>query len=87
MVTNGKQSTLRRPISCLYPLELDPKTSDMNATPVNDKSKGEAVKSQDSTSPDDKSQNDDRPTRPIRAATVKAQQRVSQWVSELTDSM
>ena len=47
MVTNEKQSTLRRPISCLYPLELDPKTSDMNATPVNDKSKEEAVKSED----------------------------------------
>ena len=59
----------------------------MNATPVNDKSKEEAVKSQDSTSPDDKSQNDDRPTRPVRAATVKAQQRVSQWVSELTSEL
>ena len=87
VVTNGKQSTLRRPISCLYPLELNPKTSDMNTTPVNDKSKEEAVKSQDSTSPDDKSQNDDRPTRPVRAATVKAQQRVSQWVSELTSEL
>ena len=52
----------------------------MNATPVNDKSKEEAVKSQDSTSPDDKSQNDNRPTRPVRAAIVKAQSVVSQWV-------
>ena len=40
VITNGKQSTLRRPISCLYPLEVDPqsnplkKSPDVEATPA-----------------------------------------------------
>jgi len=39
LLANGKHFTLRRPISCLYPLEINPKVnpqkiSDMKATPA-----------------------------------------------------
>lgn len=82
VVTNGKQSTLRRPISCLYPLEVDPqsnpqmKNPDMEATPV-DKSQKEA----------DTTLEEARHARPVRVATVKARQRVSEWISDLNDSI
>ena len=75
VVTNGKQSTLRRPISCLYPLEVDPQSNVQKNSPA-----VEATAT-------DKSQEPIRYTRPTRVAAVKAQQRVSEWISELTDSI
>ena len=84
VVTNGKQSTLRRPISCLYPLELDPKTSDVDDAPDDDKSQEVA---QEDTPADDKSHEDARCSRPVRLATVKAQERLSKWVSDLTSEL
>ena len=81
VVTNGKQSTLRRPISCLYPLELDLKTSDVDGAPDDDKSQEE------DTPADDKSHKDARCSRPVRLATVQAQERFSKWVSDLTSEL
>ena len=75
VVTNGKQSTLRRPISCLYPLEIDPKVNPQKKSPD-----AEAT-------PADACQDEAGHTRPVRVAAVKAQQCVSNWISELTDSI
>ena len=83
VVTNGKQSTLRCPVSCLYPLEVDPQSNPQTQTdrvemPTAGKSQEGEV---------DKSEDDVRHTRPVRTATVKAQQRMSDWISELTDNV
>ena len=86
VVTNGKQSILRRPISCLFPLEVDsqsnsPKNSNVEDT-LADESR-EATPSQEDTSAD-KPQEEARHIRPVKVATVKAQQRVNEWISALT---
>ena len=72
---NGKQSTLRRPISCLHPLEVDPKVNLQKTIP--DAEATAAEQSQESAGH----------TRLVRAAAVKARQCVGNWISELTDSI
>ena len=89
VVTNGKQSILRRPISCLYPLEVDsqsnsPKNSNVEGTLVNESQEATPANGPQNTSAD-KPQEEARRTRPVRVATVKAQQRVNEWISALTD--
>ena len=91
VVTNGKQSILRRPISCLYPLEVDSqsnslKNSNMEGTLVNESQEATPANGPRDTSAD-KPQEEARRTRPVRVATVKAQQRVNEWISALTDSV
>jgi len=71
-------------IQFLYPLELYPqKTSDVEAAPTPTKSQEVVNHQRDS----EKSQADTRGTRPVRAATVEAKRRVSEWISKLTDSV
>ena len=89
VVTNGKQSILRRPISYLYPLQVDsqsnsPKNSNVEGTLADEYR--EANPSPEDTSAD-KPQEKARHIRPVRVATVKAQQRVNEWISALTDSI
>ena len=74
-VVNGKQSTLRHPISCLYLLEVDPNVNLQKTIPD-----AEAT-------PAEQSKESAGHTRPIRAAAVKARQCVGNWISELTDSI
>jgi len=59
VVTNGKQSTLGRQISCLYPLEVDLQLNPQRSTPD---VKGTSV---------DKSQEEATCTKPLRVASVK----------------
>lgn len=74
--TNGKLSTLRRPLSCLYPLEAEPSISSEDKTSTTEEDcankDGETI-----TQPD----------RPIRAAAVKARHQVYKWMSNLTDTV
>ena len=72
--TNGKQSTLRRPISCLYPLEVEPKTETSTQEGNNE---GEVMILDDSTSEPETTHN-----RPTRVAAVKARQLVCDWMSD-----
>ena len=82
--TNGRLSTLRRPISRLYPLEVEPKTSSDDKTMTD----GDGPKQDEhlSTQPDNSTSKDNQ-VRPARVAAVRARQRVSGWISELTDSV
>ena len=80
--TNGKLSTLRRPISRLYPLEVEPKSnldSEMS-TAEGDESNQDRQMTTQSESPTSKE-------RPARAAAVRARQQVRDWMSELTDTV
>ena len=80
--TNGKLSTLRRPISRLYPLEVEPKRnldSEMS-TAEGDESNQDRQMTTQSESPTSKRQ-------PARAAAVRARQQVRDWLSELTDTV
>jgi len=79
VVTNGKQFTLRRPISRLYPLEVNPQlysqktpTYDVDAT-LADRSQEEVTSAM--------SQEEAIDTRPVRVATVKAHKRMRERIS------
>ena len=82
--TNGKLSTLRRPLSCLYPLEAEPSISSQDKTPTTDEEcankDGEMTTQSDNCTPNTRA-------RPIRAAASKARQQVHQWMSNLTDTV
>ena len=71
---NGRAHILRRPIQCLYPLEVAQHTA----------SDGELQSQQDT---EDKPKSDTRCDKPIREATVQARQRIRDWTSERTDIM
>ena len=73
VVTNGKPQTLRRPITCLYPLEV----------------MSEAKKSSTIYDQDDSKQNvtvDNPVSRPVRAAAQRARQQVSEWITDQDDT-
>ena len=83
--TNGKLSTLRCPISRLYPLEVEPKSnldSEMS-TAEGDESNQDRQMTTQSESPTSKASKG----RPDRAAVVRARQQVRDWMSELTDTV
>ena len=69
---NGRVHILRRPVQCLYPLEVAQRT-------VSD----DELQSQQDT--EDKPISDTRYDKPVREAAVQARQRVRDWTSELTD--
>ena len=77
VTTNGRQATLRRPISCLYPLEAMPKPKDNLKFTSSDKDNSTKI-----TGADDSML----PTRPVRASATKAQQQVHKWMTELNDN-
>jgi len=70
--TNGRASTLKRPITCLYPLEIAPKTGlddNMTTETAHQKSVDESV-------------SEIRCAKPIRAAAQRARQQVLQWMTD-----
>ena len=78
--TNGKLTRLRRPISCLYPLEVEPRITEASNV------EGDiANKDGEMTTQPDNPTSEARQNRPVRAAAVKARQQVHSWMSELTD--
>ena len=82
--TNGKLSTLRRPISHLYPLEVEPKSLDSEmSTAEGDESNQDRQMTTQSESPTSEASEG----RPARAAAVRARQQVRDWMSELTDTV
>ena len=74
VATNGRLSTLRRPISCLYPLEVTPK------------SKADSNSEQDGSVRITEADDSVSPTRPARAAAERARQQVRKWITELNDN-
>ena len=71
---NGRSSTLRRPIQCLYPLEVaEQRVLDELPSKVTQDTK------------QDKSVLDTRCHKPVRDAAVQARQRVRDWTTKLTD--
>ena len=74
--TNGKLSTLRRPTSSLYPLEVMPKPNNHQGVISSEKDDSKNI-----------TEADDRvlPARPARAAAERAQQQLQKWMTELTD--
>lgn len=80
--TKGKLSTLRRPISCLYPLEVEPSIDLEDKTPTTEEDcankDGEMTRQPDNCTSKTR-------LLPVRAAAVKAQQQVRNWMSELTN--
>ena len=70
---NGRSSTLRRPIQCLYPLEVAQQTVSESQPP------GNGVQQDKSTSQSTH--------KPIREAAIQARKRIHNWTSKLTDTI
>ena len=73
VTTNGKISMLRRPLSCLYPLEVSPRS-----IPSSNRISSEQMKT---FAADDVVSS----SRPARAATEKSRQRVLEWMTDNCD--
>ena len=75
--TNGRLSTLCRPISCLHPHEVTPKSkTDSNS----------ASSEQDDSVTITEADYSVSPTQPARAAAEGARQQVRKWITELNDN-
>ena len=76
VITNGKPTKLRRPTSCLYPLEVMPQTDNdvSNPKPISDV---EMVSNEE----DDTVTN----SKPVREAARKSRQQVHMWMTEQQD--
>ena len=76
VITNGKPTKLRRPTSCLYPLEVMPQTDNdvSNPKPIGDV---EMVSNEE----DDTVTN----SKPVREAARKSRQQVHMWMTEQQD--
>ena len=75
--TNGKLLTLRRPTSCLYPLEVMPESNNNQKVIYSKKDDSKKITEAD---------NNVLPARPVSAATERAQQQLQMWITELTDN-
>ena len=76
VTTNGRPSTLRRPISCLYPLEVTPKsTAGSNS----------ALSKQDDNVKTTEADDGVSHTRPARAAAERARQQMHKWITDNGD--
>ena len=76
VTTNGRQATLRRPISCLYPLEERPKSKANPKFTSSEKDDSAKITGADDCT---------LPTQPVRASATRARQQVHKWMTELND--
>ena len=70
--TNGRLSTLRRPVTCLYPLEIAPQMCSEDQMPIK-------MAHQENT---DASVSQDRCKKPVRVAAQRARQQVLKWMTD-----